>query len=318
MASKAGVNVNGPLGAAQRRAAETAMLGRIRGAVSLNSYELIQEAMKQLRNESMTHQNFRSRSKCILKHQPDLRKDLLELTMPGTDVYIFTAPNQPMRFRPYFTLDDLALPWHVQGDNFSNSCAICLCNFTAPIRTLVCKHTYCESCLTQHLAANGVTLEAAGNGRTEVECPCCKQSSWIKASPDALDEKAHNSLLLTLQAETLKYQCPFQGCDQAFLRKDIEKHIDGCISRKYVCDQGCETVLCGYDLHEDAEECIEYLRERTAKAEADARKKDRQVRDLEEQLRETELNLYEAQSELRHGGCFNCTGVHKRPRTAPV
>jgi hypothetical protein len=263
--------------------AETALFEQIKDAVPSDAFDKITTLFYGVRSESRSYSQAAAETHDLLLERPDLWTELDAYMQDGTHLYIYTKPGVSFTFRPHIKVSDLACDWNVSGDNFSKCCAICLNAFTPPIRTLECKHTYCQSCLEEYLARKGIVLEE-GDETQEVLCPYCKQTNELSATVDSAHERAHNSLLLTLQEHTLKYKCPIEGCGRTFTRGALEAHLEVCAHRKYVCPHGCEAVRYKGDLHDNPRVCIRFLQDKVTRLAQDSREKSQKIMRLEDRL----------------------------------
>jgi hypothetical protein len=264
---------------AECKAAEKALLQRVKECLPPTDFAELIALFNHLQRHAQSFSDVFSRVHVLLVDYPQLWEEMKAYMYCGTDIYIYTPPGAPMQFRPYFKLTQVALEWNVPGDNFSKCCAICLNAFTPPIRTLECKHTYCQSCLEEYLEHSGIVMEEGG-GPQEVLCPYCKQTNELSATVDSAHERAHNALLLAFQDETLLYKCPINGCRRVFARAALEEHMEVCSQRKYMCDQGCQMVLVRDQLHDSAQDCIDCLRNSMMTLMAQHREKDKVIDDL--------------------------------------
>jgi hypothetical protein len=243
----------------QYKAAKNDLFSRIDCVVSPIVYTRLALLLCKLEQNNIRVAEALSKAEMLLQGHASLYKELEAYMLPGTSIYVFTRPGEPMLYRPYFKESELALPWEIEGDHFSKCCAICLGPFCAPIRTLPCKHTFCRTCLDKYLSTKGVCLREC-NGRVDVMCPYCRVTTMLGHNVDCHHERAHNSLLLTLQNESLMYACPIDGCTRAFTRANLRKHVGVCPHRKYICDKGCDMILRPREMHTDAQDCIQSLR----------------------------------------------------------
>lgn len=260
----------------RREVAEKRALNAIREKVSEPGVTIINASVLELKAGTMCFDEFASTVKPVLRNLKELRTDFLDIMMPGTDKYIFTAPNKPPRLRPYVKVEHLALEWEPSGGaRWSTTCGICLSNLSPPIRTLECMHSYCERCIAKMMARDDVEVQTLAelwgdfDYLDQIECPTCKNVSDISASPHRRAEKVYNDLLESHLKATLKYTCPFD-CDDVFTREELDAHMSVCLSRKYICDKGCNEILRGWAVHDEPRDCVDELKEK--------------VRELEEKL----------------------------------
>ncbi len=248
----------------RRERAEIALLSKIEQDVSRATWAALNKTLRDLHSNSIDYKQFGRTASSILRNHPQRFDELRKLMRPGTDAYVFTAHGEALEFRPFFDVDDLMLEWSESGDNFSSMCVLCQSNFKPPIRTLQCKHTYCVSCLSRLVRTrHGIEYEEIDEAVTFLECPTCKQMTVLALTPD-LHEKAHNSLLLAFQKATVKYKCPFDGCERTCVREDWDKHVQTCMMREFICNKGCEEVLPGHLVHWDPHDCIAFLKDKRA------------------------------------------------------
>lgn len=173
--------------------------------------------------------------------------------MSGNEWYVHTPPGHPLQFQAGVELDDLALEWGAQGC-FSKLCAICWrVRFRGGhVRTLACGHSYCQACIDRCVRPND-----------EVTCPLCRRVCFLGPTPEGL-EKGYNDLLVALQAATLEYRCPFEGCGCQVLGKDVEAHLERCPFRRFLCVHGCDKGFTRAFLHRGPVDCLAYLRAEVA------------------------------------------------------
>jgi hypothetical protein len=248
----------------RRRHAENLLLSKIEDDVSRATWAALNKTLQDLRSHSIDHKMFSFTASSILKNHPQRFEELRQLMRPGTEAYVFTARDEALEFRPFFDVDDLMLDWAESGDNFSSMCVLCQSNFKPPIRTLQCKHTYCVACLSQLVRTrHGIEYEDIGQAAPSVECPTCKQRTVLRLTLD-VHEKAHNSMLLAFQKATVKYRCPFDGCERTCVRKDWDLHVESCMMRKFICNMGCDEVLHAHSLHWGPHDCIAFLKDKRA------------------------------------------------------
>lgn len=253
--------------AARRSNAENALLSSIRNEVSQATWAALTKAMGDLRDKTITFDSFSYTTTSILENHLPRCRELHEMVRPGTDIYAYTPPGEDVVFRPYFHKNDLALDWDPKGDNFSTMCTICQGPFNPPIRTLDCKHTFCESCLSRQLLGEEIVYDV--HGYVDVKCVTCRQVSIIAATPTTLDEKAHNSLLLAFFEATRRFKCPFDGCDAAIVGPEWDRHLNICMERKFICNKGCGGIVDGFELHWRKEDCIGFLKANREQQEKD-------------------------------------------------
>ncbi len=274
--------------ATRRKGTEVALMARLKRDLSPPYYKSIVTCIAALHDDSIDFETLEF-NLMVDGCDDELRREIADFYRPGTDLYVYTTIGEPMRYRPGIKLDDFALEWDEPGDNFSTVCPICMGPFKAAIRTLECAHSFCDPCARRYLATTEIALDATG--RRQVRCPSCKEVSWMEPTPSTRIEKCINSVLMTLQAKTLRYRCPCEGCAETFLRKDIEEHVEYCPYRKYVCDKGCHAILYEYMRHDDMEECMIHWRE---KAEV-ARKKDIETHEL---IRKKDNEIHELKQKV--------------------
>lgn len=271
-----------------RQNAENALLSSIQREVSRTTWAALTKAMSDLRDKTIAFDSFSYATTSILKNHLPRCRELQDIMRPGTDTYIFTSAEENVRFRPWFNMDDMAMDWELRhSDLFSTRCVLCYGPFSPPIRTLGCKHSFCVSCISKMLETKAEDERKRNREREErpvefpvvITCPTCIQPSTISSLYEAetLDERSHNSLLLALREATLKYKCPFEGCDRTLVREDWGKHVDACFMRKIICDKGCGEVLHKHSSHWNAHDCVACLKDKVAM-------KDKEIAELKERV----------------------------------
>lgn len=237
------------------------LLANIEDEVSWPTWKALEKILDELRTDTITFDQFCVGTTIILKNHTSRCRELQDLMHPGTDAYLFGPAFGVLRFRWCFDREDLALPWNAKGDKFSTLCALCRDNFTLPVRTLRCKHTFCVPCLTTMLWHKGVDYESLRKSPTCIVCPTCRTETTLASpTPDTLDEKAYNSVLEAFYTATRRYMCPFEGCDESFEDSYWHDHVMRCCKRKSICQHGCGEPLTMYTEHLRPEQCIRFIK----------------------------------------------------------
>lgn len=306
-----GSNIHETQMAQRRRDAENALLSSIESEVSRTTWSALTKTLRDMRDKSITFDQFSFSTTSILKNHLPRCRELQDMMRPGTDAYVYTPPGNAVLFRPWFHKEDLGLAWDAQGDNFSKTCAICLGPFRDPIRTLDCMHTFCEPCLSQQLLAEeGVDYKTLRNNvKAPIQCSTCRDVSIISSTPTTLAEKAHNSMLLAFQAATLKYKCPFEGCDDAFVSADWDRHVGFCMKRKFICNKGCGEVLHAFSMHWWPQDCIGFLKDKREQQTKEIMAFKDKVAGLDRELKRTRERSPSPSSGMVGGGGTRSTRV---------
>lgn len=278
--------------AAKRRQHEKDVMQTIKQAVVPSCYECIVQAKRDLDAGAIQFGAFQKIAGTILHSLPQIKTALYDITQPGTDKYIYTVAQQnQIKLRPYLSIDDLALEWDSDGEGFSKVCTICQDTPKPPVRTLGCMHTFCETCITALLSHehNIAALSDLGLALADITCPSCKQISYIGAEPER-QEKVFNSLMEAYLKDTLKYKCPFD-CNKAFPRSELDVHMDKCVFRKYICDQGCGEILHKHQLHADTHGCLYAIRKKLENSEKSVLEKDEQILKKDEKIKKLQAQI---------------------------
>jgi hypothetical protein len=87
-------------------------------------------------------------------------------------------------------------------------CLVCKSLFRNPLTCYKCNTPFCEPCITEQLNLHS-------------KCPKCFANIFLEMMQPATQDflKAYNE----------NYKCPFQGCIDKFLLKDLKEHLENCL-----------------------------------------------------------------------------------------
>jgi hypothetical protein len=131
------------------------------------------------------------------------------------------------------------------------------------VRTLSCSHScshsFCNCCVEEYLNSKKITFV---DGFADVVCPTCRQRSRLPEMPSR-SEMVISELMNGLHKTTLRYVCPFEGCDLTFLCNELEEHVMSCNARIEVCSviDGCGGNVTRGKRHACLAECMGFVKE---------------------------------------------------------
>lgn len=150
------------------------------------------------------------------------------------------APAQRLPPSPKYEIDWQGLEYIDKVDE-NLLCGICKTPFYEPVTTLTCKHTFCRSCLEQHV------LLSREEGLDPL-CPYCRDELKGKRCPSCqiIDEEDEDEtydtadrIILNMVNE-LQVKCPEDCCNWKNSRRSLEKHVKTCLFVSVPCvDPAC-------------------------------------------------------------------------------
>ena len=89
-------------------------------------------------------------------------------------------------------------------------------------------------------------------------------------------ERVVSELINVLHKTTLRYVCPFEGCDMTFVCDELEKHVMSCNARVKVCSviDGCGGNVARGKRHACLAECVGFLKSQKKELERQKREKE--------------------------------------------
>ncbi|ORX92334.1 hypothetical protein K493DRAFT_44304 [Basidiobolus meristosporus CBS 931.73] len=136
-------------------------------------------------------------------------------------------------------------------------CPICSDPFLDPVQTS-CKHTFCRECITQWLFSTKTYEEESPylnpedrpNSPQAFKCPVCKEytESLVLPEPELLEsvdklsvkclacqltmERKHFEHHYDVECQYRVLRCPYTGCSERAVRKEMENHKKACPAAK--------------------------------------------------------------------------------------
>ena len=235
---------------------------RLRTTLSEQEYKTFKNVLYGINSCSVnTYDGVHAMEK-VLGDFPELRDEfntyLPNEVVPGSDLYCYTAPGTRLYMRHGCSFANLTEKSDLE------ECPICLQPFDRNIRTLACGHSFCNPCLLEYLQARKIPFVQC---QAITPCPTCRQVTTYTPEVSAPMEKAYNTLLenhLRLQSRARLYACPFEDCHQTFLKGELTVHVDACAYRRYMCDQGCKSILRREACHKDIGDCLRFIKGKLA------------------------------------------------------